>query len=105
MMTSGLSGRLGEKGWIESSPKRAPKRHLLVDGDVLVAQHDHLVVHEGVVHDGELLVRERPAQIDAFDLGADEAIDRPDADFGFALQHGCRPGCGLGRHRFLHASC
>src|SRR5580704_4731744 len=25
MMTSGLSARLGEKGWIESSPNRAPK--------------------------------------------------------------------------------
>src|SRR5882757_8868656 len=105
MMTSGLSARLGEKGWIESSPNRA-ERHLLVDRDVLVAQHDHLVIHEGIVHCLELLGCQRLAQIDALDLGADEAAERLYADFRFAVQHGCHHSVWRRRrHRFLHPYC
>ena len=85
MMTSGLSGEVGREGMDRQLAEQRAERHLLVDRDVLVAQHDHLVVHEGVVHDLELGRRERLAQIDALDLSADEAVDRAYADFRFAL--------------------
>ena len=81
MMTSGLSARLGEKGWIESFAEPGAERHLLVDRDVLVAQHDHFVVDQRVVDDLELRGAERPPEIDAFDLSADEAVDGLYADF------------------------
>ena len=40
-----MDGKLAEQG---------AERHLLVDRDVLVAQDDHFVLHQRVVHDLEL---------------------------------------------------
>ena len=66
----GVHGQLAEE---------APERLLLVGRHVLVAEEDHLVLDEGVVHLLERGLVERPREIHAEDLGADvgrELLDR-----------------------------
>src|SRR6185312_12002562 len=44
---------------------------LLVDGQILVAEEDHQVFHQRIVHLLELLVAERARQVDPADFGPD----------------------------------
>jgi hypothetical protein len=44
---------------------------VLVVAELLVAEEDHQVVHQRIVHLLELLVAERPGEVDAEDLRAD----------------------------------
>jgi hypothetical protein len=79
----GPVGEIGREGMDRKLAEQRPERHLLVDGDVLVAHHDHLVSDEGIVDDPELRRGKRPAQVEAFDLRPNEAVDRMHADGRF----------------------
>ena len=73
-------GLVDQVGWDEVDrqlAERRPERRLPIDNDVLVAHHDHFAPDHGVMDGVERGGVERPAQIDAADLGADEAVDRP----------------------------
>ena len=52
-------------------PEAAAEILVLVDRHLLVAEEDHQVVHQRIVHFLELLVAERLGEIDAEDLGTD----------------------------------
>src|SRR5262249_32715130 len=54
------------------------ERLVLVEGQFLVAEEPHLMIHQGVMHFLELLVAQWLAEIDAEDLGADDRRHRPD---------------------------
>ena len=53
---------------------------VLVVGQMLVAEEDHQVFHQRVVHFLELLVAERARQVDPADLGADMRRQLSDLD-------------------------
>ncbi len=54
----------------------AAEIHQVVRADVLIAEDDQLVLDQGVLDRPERLVRERLAQVDAGDLGAQIAPTR-----------------------------
>jgi hypothetical protein len=64
------------------------ERLVLVERQFLVAEEDHLMRHERIVHLLELLVAQRPAEIDTGDLRADCRGGRLNLD-GF-VGHGWR---------------
>ena len=51
---------------------------LLVGGERLIPEEEHQVVEQGLLERDDLLVRERPPQIDARDLGTDLGRERTD---------------------------
>ena len=52
-------------------PEAAAERLVLLDRHVLVAKEDHQVVHQRIMHLLELLVAERPGEVDTDDFSAD----------------------------------
>jgi len=73
--------KVGREGMDRELAEQRAERHLLVDRDVLVAQHDHFVLDQRVVDDLELRGTQRLPEIDALDFSADEAVDGLYADF------------------------
>ncbi len=55
----------------------AAEVHQILGADVLIAEDDQLVLDQGVLDHRERLLRERTAQIDAADLGAEMDADPP----------------------------
>lgn len=58
----------------------AGEGHLLGGADVLVAEHQHVVVQETAVHAGEIRVAQRLAQVDADDFGAQGRVESADLE-------------------------
>ena len=57
-----------------------PEPDVVVEADLLVAKEDHLVLDERPVQFLELVVRQRPGQVDIADFGADVRRYRFDRD-------------------------
>ena len=74
------SGACREAGWTARLPNLPAEILVLVVRQMLVAKEDHQVFHQRVVHFLELLVAERPRQIDPADLGADMRRQLGDLD-------------------------
>jgi hypothetical protein len=55
-----------------SSPKRRPKSLCWLLRQLLIAEEDHQVLHQRVVHLLELLVAQRPGEVDAENLRTDD---------------------------------
>src|SRR6266851_8999283 len=53
---------------------------LIVEADALIAEEDHQVVGESLMELGNLLIGQRPGQVDVPDLGPDMRRARRDAD-------------------------
>ena len=68
-------------------PEAAAEILVLLDGHLLVAEEDHQIVHQRVMHFLELLVAERLAEIDAEDLRADHRGELAYLDR--LIGHGC----------------
>ncbi len=62
--------------------EQTPECHLFLQGDVLVAKHQHLVPHEDVAQCLELLLRQGLTQVDAADLGPDVATEADHLEAG-----------------------
>ncbi len=61
-------------------PEQPAERLLRLMVDLLVAEEDHLVFGDGRVQFVHLPVGQRPGEIDAADLGADDAGERAHLD-------------------------
>ena len=73
-------------------PETAAEIDLLLRRDALVAEHQQVVVEMGFVDALELARRQRPAQVQAEDLGAERRIEQFDVKSGLENgRHGTRP--------------
>src|SRR5258707_6880580 len=72
-----------------------PEGFVLFVGELLVAEEDDEVLHQRVVHLVELLIAERPRQIDPGNLGAD--MRRQLFDLDRLVRHRCSSGPRLCR--------
>ena len=54
----------------------AAERLVLIQGHLLIAKEDHLMVHQRVMDFPERLVAQRLGEVHALDLGADDRADR-----------------------------
>ena len=78
-----------------------PEILVLIVGQMLVAEEDHQVFHQRVVHFLELLVAERPRQVDPANLGAN--MRRQLGDLDRLVRHQGSPAKQNGRMLSLRA--
>src|SRR5262245_58076757 len=77
--------RVGRRRMDVQLAEAPAERLVLVVRELLVAEKDHQIVHQGVMNLLENLVAERPGEVDAGDLGADRR--RQLADFDSLVGH------------------
>ena len=85
--TSGIAGLGRRERKHLQRPEAAAEVQVLIGGDVLVAEEQHLPVQERAADLAELLVRELCREIDAFDLRPDHGRQRAHGD-GFVSARG-----------------
>ena len=76
----GVAGNRRRRRMHVQLAEAAAERHLLLVVHLLVAEEDHEVLHQRVVHFLEDLVSHRLRQVDAEDLGADHRRHLADLD-------------------------
>ena len=67
-------------------PEQSPERLVLIHGDLLVPEKDHLVLQEGLLHLLELLLLQRAGKIHALNFSADSGGER--CDLNGRVAHG-----------------
>ena len=82
----------GRVGMGMQRPEAAAELLVLLDAHFLVAEEDHQIFHQRIVHLLELLVAQGLAEVDAEDLRADGGGEL--ADFDRLVGHLFPPDCG-----------
>ena len=85
-------------------PEPPPEILLLVQRDVLVPEEDDPVLHQRIMHLGELMVAERARQIDAADLRTHRRRQGTHP-YGFVWHDSVLPSAGPARPRGAPAPC
>jgi hypothetical protein len=68
--------------------RQANKRDLLGRGNVLVTEHQHVMVEMGAMDAREIILAERPGQVKADHFGAERRVEWPDVEAGKRTEYG-----------------
>jgi len=75
-----MSLRFRGRGMDMQVTEEPPEGLMLVQGHFLIAEKDHLMLHQRVMDLAKCLIAERLGDVDTGDLGADHRADRIDLD-------------------------